>query len=166
MADSTAAARPPAGPAAAAAAPGLGMSALHRFLISALVAWFATLYFRDGTVSTSSSPQQPTAHSPAAATQIPTAPAVPFEQPNVLLTTFTAPAEYDEDGFVKQPTSNAATENGEQQQTAVAPEAAELETVAERFDETVLPGDKIDATAVRSFSRDAAPHVTVRYCSS
>jgi hypothetical protein len=151
MADSTAAARPPAGPAAAAP-PGLGMSALQRFVISALVAWFATLYFRDGAVNTSSNTQQPTAHTPAVVTQIPTTPAVPFEQPKVLPKTFTTPAEYDKDGFVKQ-------------QTAVAPGAAE--PAAEMFDdETVLPGDKLDATAVRSFSRDAAPHVTVRYCSS
>jgi hypothetical protein len=149
MADSTAAARPPAAPAAAAA-PGLGM--------------IATLYFRDGTINTSSSSQQPTAHTPADVTQ--TTPAV-LEQPKVLLpkTTFTTPAEYDQDGFVKQSSNNNVVNDDEPQQTAVAPEAAE--PAAKMFDgETVLPGDKIDATAVRSFSRGAAPHVTVRYCSS
>ena len=63
MADRTAAAGPAA--PAAAATPSLGMSAVQRFMISALVAWFASLYFRDGTVNITN--QQPAVHTPAAA---------------------------------------------------------------------------------------------------
>jgi hypothetical protein len=118
------------------------ISSLQRFLISALIAWLATLYFRDG--STAAPTKAPAAQTPpsAVANNVPHIPAA-VTRPTVKAAEV---VEYDEHGFAKKTATVTAEEPAAESSSEVVFEHSEC------MHEAAIGG--------------AAPRVSIRYCSS